>query len=162
LEVLTDDKLKEKQERINKWLNLPLYIAEMEYERATFSQRYYNEHSFYSHIVYDDDRGIISETPKVEKIAINLVDTCAVKDKRIKRIKEQYVLFNECLSYLPAKELDSLKLRFLAFNSYPVFTTLDEYVCEIIQDIKTATETDSEIMKQHYKLKLKNRMEKLK
>ena len=125
VKVLTDHDTQEKQEEIKKWLNFPYLIAELEHERVTFSQRYYQEHSFYSHVVYDDIRGVISEAPKVETLAIHLTDSCLVLDRRIKRLKEQYKLFSEWLARSPTNGKDTLK------------TT------EIIQEIKRITETSS-------------------
>lgn len=162
MEVITDDGIQEKREEINKWLNLPYLIAELEHDKATFSQNYYSEHSFYSHIVYDDDRGIISEAPRVDKVAINLADACLVKDRHIKRIREQYTLFMECLSRLPTNEVETLKTHYLGFDSYLVFTKLDETIYKIIEDIKKITESINESVKMNYQQKLKNRMEQLK
>ena len=162
MEVVTDDGIQEKREEINKWLNLPYLIAELEYERATFSNNYYQEHSFYSHIVYDEYRGIISEAPRVETVAINLADACLVKNRHIKRVREQYTLFMECLSHLPTNEVETLKTHYLGFDSYLVFTKLDETIYKIIEDIKKITESINESVKTNHLQKLKNRMEQLK
>lgn len=154
--------MQEEHEEIKKWLNLPLHIAELEYERATFSNNYYQEHSFYSHIVYDDDRGIISEAPRVDMVAINLADACLVKDRHIKRVREQYTLFMECLSRLPTNEVETLKTHYLGFDSYMEFTKLDETIYKIIEDIKKITESINESVKTNHLQKLKKRMEQLK
>lgn len=95
---------------ISKWLNLSTKLVELEHERDVYSNRYYQEHSFYSHIVYDG-YSIRSEAPKVDKVAINLADVSTIKDKRIKRVREQCQLFNYCTERLPPKELEALRTQ---------------------------------------------------
>lgn len=146
--------IQERKEEISKWLNLPYFIAELEHDKATFSQKYYSEHSFYSHIVYDEYRGIISEAPRVDEVAINLADASAIKDKHIKRVREQCKLFNYCTARLPPKELEALRTS--------EYSHLDTLVYEMILDIKQATETRSKGTKQKYLNQLKKRMELLK
>lgn len=150
MEDIIDYELQEDHEEINKWLNLPLHIAELEYERATFSNDYYQEHSFYSHIVYDDDRGIISEAPRVDTVAINLADSCLLLDRHIKRKKRQHKLFIQVLARLPTFEIDSLNEKETS------------EILSIIQTIRKITETNNAELRLKHENEFKNRMEKLK
>lgn len=135
---------------IYKWLNLSAKLAELEHERDVYSRQYYQEHSFYSHIVYNG-REIRSEAPKVDKVAINLADASAIKDKHIKRVREQCQLFNYCTERLPPYVLEALRTQ--------EYSQLDKLVYEMILDIKQATETKYEGIKQKHLNKLKKRME---
>lgn len=135
---------------INKWLNLSTKLVELEHERDVYSNRYYQEHSFYSHIVYNG-REIRSEAPRVDEVAINLADASAIKDEHIKRVREQCQLFNYCTERLPPKKLEALRTS--------EYSHLDKLVYEMITDIKQATETKSNGTKQKYLNKLKKRME---
>lgn len=150
----------EKLEEINKWLDLPYFIAELEYERKVFSNNYYQEHSLYTHIVYNG-QGIATETPRVEMVAINLADSCLVMDRRIKRNKEGYRLFSEFLARLPTKEVEALKTQYISSNNQYAFTNLDRIIFNAIQDIKGIIETNDPETKTIYQKKLKKRMENL-
>lgn len=150
LEVLKDYSVQEKHEEITKWLNLPYSIAELEYERAMFSSNYYQEHSFYSHIVYDDYRGIISEAPRVDMVAINLADSCLLLDHHIKRKKKQYNLFKQVLARLPSIELDGLNNKEI------------NRILSIIQVIRNVTETNNAELRLKHENEFKNRMENIK
>ena len=68
----------------------------------------------------------------------------------------------ECLSRLPTSEVETLKTHYLGFDSYLVFTKLDETIYKIIEDIKKITESINESVKMNHQQKLKNRMEQLK
>ena len=140
----------EKQAEIKKWFNLPNLIAELEEEKEKFSQNYYEEHSFYSHIVYDDVLGVISEAPRVEDIAINLADSCLLLERRIKRNKRQYKLFKQAMVLLPTFKLDSL-------NEKEIIKILS-----IIQLIKKMTETNNTEIRLKHENEFKNRMENIK
>ena len=144
MEVLKDYSIQEDHEEITKWLNLPYYIAELEYERETFSSNYYQEHSFYSHIVYDEYRGIISEAPRVDIVAMNIADSCMILDKRIKRLKEQHRLFTQWLARSPTNGKDVLK------------------TLKIIQEIRIITETSNRDKRKKLLEEFKNRMENVK
>ncbi|MCI3028540.1 hypothetical protein LMF32_05425 [Desemzia sp. C1] len=149
LEVLKDYRLEEKNEEITRWLNLPVAIAELEYERATFSSNYYQEHSFYSHVVYDDVRGIISEAPRVDLVAINIADSCLLLEQRIKRNKQQYKLFKQVVARLPTIEVDSLNDR-----------EIDD-ICTFIQLIRKITETTNAELTLTYQNEFKKRLENI-
>lgn len=100
--------IQERKEEISKWLNLPYFIAELEEELENFSSNYYREHSFYSHTVYTEHFGIVTEAPRVEDVAINLADSCMVLSDRIKRNKADYRRFKQLLTYLPINDLHAL------------------------------------------------------
>lgn len=153
--------LQEKQEELTRWLNLSYEIAELEQEKATFSSNYYQEHSFYSHIIYDDYRGIISEAPRVDEVAINLADTYLVMDRHIKRIKEQQTLFNDCLARLPTKEVQRLRTHYSDDNNGVRFTEFDKAIYNLINDIKKLTESNERVVRIKYQKKLNNRMENI-
>lgn len=108
MEVIQSYGVQERKAEINKWLNLPYLIAELEEELATFSDNYYKEHSFYSHTVYTEHFGIITEAPRVEDIAINLADSCLSLEHRIKRNKAEYKRFKLLLACLPIYDLNAL------------------------------------------------------
>ncbi len=141
--------LQEKRDDINKWLNLPYSIAELEYELKTFSQSYYQEHSFYSHTIYDEIHGVITEAPRVEDVAINLADSSLVLESHIKRNKAEYKLFEQYVSRLPVFEVDSL-------NDKEVTE-----LCSVIQEIKKISRTNNIDLKIKLEKEFKNRMEKL-
>lgn len=161
MEAVADDTVQAKQEELTRWLNLSYEIAELEQEKATFSSNYYQEHSFYSHIVYDYYRGIISEAPRVDEVAINLADTQIVMDRHIKRIKEQQTLFNDCLARLPTNEVQRLRTHYSDDNSGVRFTEFDEAIYNLINDIKKLTESNELVVKIKYQKKLNNRMENI-
>lgn len=161
MEAVTDDTVKAEQEEITRWLNLYYEIAELEQEKETFSRNYYQEHSFYSHVVYDYYRGIISEAPRVDEVAINLADTHLVMDRHIKRVKEQQTLFNDCLARLPTKEVQRLRTHYTDDNSGIRFTEFDKDVCNLINDIKKLTESNERVVRIKYQKKLNNRMENI-
>lgn len=138
---------------ITKWLNLSAKLVELEHERDVYSRQYYQEHSFYSHIVYNG-REIRSEAPRVDEVAINLADASAIKDKHIKRVREQCKLFSYCTARFPPDMLKALRTQ--------EYSHLDTLVYEMILDIKQATETRSKGTKQKYLNQLKKRMELLK
>ncbi|MGE7365192.1 hypothetical protein ACQKKE_00935 [Desemzia incerta] len=149
MEALKDYRIEEKSEEITRWLNLPVAIAELEYERATFSSNYYQEHSFYSHVVYDDVRGIISEAPRVDLVAINIADSCLLLEQRIKRNKQQYKLFKQVVARLPTIEVDSLNDK-----------EIDD-ICTFIQLIRKITETTNAELTLTYQNEFKKRLENI-
>lgn len=130
---MADEQQLEKEATLYKYFNMPNEIQRLEVERMNFSCNYYNEHSFYSHTVYDGF-DIHSEAPRVEQVAINLADAQQALDDHIKRKRRVYRQFKDWIAKLPAEQRFHLEAKYLHYQVLS-YWTIEDIVYEKIAEL---------------------------
>ena len=101
---------------LHKYFHIPEEIEQLEIKRRDFSRNFYNEHSFYSHIVYTG-HDIHSEAPAVETLAINLVDAQQSLNNHIKRKRRVYRQFMNWVETLPVDKQFHLEAKYIDYEA---------------------------------------------
>ena len=100
---------------LHKYFHIPEEIEQLEIKKRDFSRNFYNQHSFYSHIVYDG-YDIHSEAPAVETLAINLADAQRSLNDHIKRKRRVYRQFMNWVKTLPVDKQFHLEAKYIDYE----------------------------------------------